>query len=327
MAETEGGKTERTFVMTETSDVLRAWPLRRVTQAESLTAARTRRLGDTHPWYLDNGPLTPPGFSIEFPTVFAPNPTIDPLATDIYVPKCLKYAWAPDAYLAFPVVYFHYQGDGPETRRVLGTEERGLGSGPVETQLAVSRNGIDWRRYPRPVYLGIGPQGGIDLHRTYIAHGMVRRGDEIWQYYLGNESYHSPWDKRRRKSALYRVVQRVDRFVAAVAPYTGGTLTTRPLAFEGNRLVLNIDTGATGFAQIGLIDPAGAPIDGFGVDDCVYINGDFSEKEVEWLGTGKDVSSLAGRPVRLVFRMRGSRLFAMQFVKRPSSPASPFVQP
>jgi len=316
MAETAGGKTQRTFVMTETRDVLRPWPLRRVTQAESLAAARTRRLGSTHPWYLDNGPLTPPGFGIEYPTVFAPDPSLDPPATDIYVPKCLKYAWAPDAYLAFPVVYFHYQGDGPPTRRALGRRDRGLGSGTVETQLAVSRNGIDWHRYPRPVYIGIGPRDGIDLHRCYIAQGMVRRGDAIWQYYLGNESYHSPWGRRRKKSALYRVVQRVDRFVAATTPYTGGTLTTRPLVFDGNRLVLNIDTGATGFAQVGLVDAAGDPIAGFGVDDCVYINGDFTEKEVEWLGAGSDVSRLAGMPVRLVFRMRGSRLFAMQFVTR-----------
>ena len=316
MAATIAGKTQRTFVMTETTDVLRPWPLRRVSQAESRATAQRRRLKDKHPWYLDNGPLTPPGFGIEYPTVFAPVEGLDPPATDIYVPKCLKYPWAADAYLAFPIVYFHYHGDGPATRRILGREERQLGSGPTETQLAVSRDGIHWRRYARPAYIEIGRHGGRDLHMAYIAHGLVRRGEEIWQYYHGSELYHSPWPRRPDATSVYRVVQRFDGFVAAETPYTGGSLTTHPLTFSGNRLVLNADTGATGYAQVGLLDAAGAPIDGYGVDDCVYINGDFIETEVEWLERGRDLSALAGRALRLVFRTRGTRLYSLQFVER-----------
>jgi hypothetical protein len=37
---------------------------------------------------------------------------------------------------------------------------------------------------------------------------------------------------------------------------------------------------------------------------------------VEWLGKGFDLSQLAGKPVQLVFRLRGARLYAMQFVQR-----------
>jgi hypothetical protein len=36
---------------------------------------------------------------------------------------------------------------------------------------------------------------------------------------------------------------------------------------------------------------------------------------VEWLGAGTDVSALAGRPVRLVMRMRGTRLYSLQFTE------------
>lgn len=43
--------------------------------------------------------------------------------------------------------------------------------------------------------------------------------------------------------------QRLDGFVATEAAYTGGMLTTRPLRFHGNRLKLNIDTGAKHFAM------------------------------------------------------------------------------
>ena len=106
----------------------------------------------------------------------------------------------------------------------------------------------------------------------------------------------------------------------------------------GSRLELNIDTDAAGYAQVGFLDEKGDPIDGFSVDQCVYINGDFIREPVEWIknpdavtipyGDGiddhleaasrlrytMDVSPLAGKTVRLSFRMRGAKLFAMQFV-------------
>ncbi|HJQ80044.1 MAG TPA: LamG domain-containing protein [Lacipirellulaceae bacterium] len=315
MPETAGGHTERAFVMTETTDPMRPWPFRPISLEEELEIGKHRRIGTKLPWYLDNGPLTPPGFGVEYPTIFAAEDSFDPLATDVYVPKNVKYAWAPDAYLAFPLMYFHYHDEGPATRQELGRRERDRGSGPVETQFGTSRDGVHWMRYPRPAYIGIGRHDGLDLHKSYIAHGMVRRGDEIWQYYLGSEQYHSSWSGRGRE-AVFRVVQRFDGFVSADTPYTGGSLTTRPLVFKGDRLVLNIDTGATGYAQVGFVDQHGEPINGFSVEDCVYINGDFIDTEVEWLNKGSDVSSLAGRPVSMVIRSRGTKLYSLQFVSR-----------
>ena len=72
--------------------------------------------------------------------------SLDPVGTDIYTTKAIKYPWAPDTYLAFPAVYFHYQGEGPETRQTLGVVERKRGSGVTEVQLAVSRDGLSWNR-------------------------------------------------------------------------------------------------------------------------------------------------------------------------------------
>ena len=313
MQRTIGGKSSRTFVMTETTDVMQPWPFNPVTQAEQQELAKEQHLGNKSPYYIDNGPLTPPGPGVEYPTVGGNRPDLDPPGVDIYVPKCLKYPWADDAYVAFPVVYFHYHGDGPKARRALGEPERERGSGPLETQLAVSRDGIHWHRYPRPAYVGIGKHDDMDLKKVYMAHGLARRGDEIWLFYVGSEQYHSAWT-RGGKDAVFKAVQRLDGFVSADTPYTGGTLVTRPLTFIGNRLVLNIDTGAAGYAQVEVRDNAGNPIRGFELDDCVYINGDFIDKEVEWLHTGRDLGELAGTPVQLVFHMHCSKLYSMQFV-------------
>jgi hypothetical protein len=52
---------------------------------------------------------------------------------------------------------------------------------------------------------------------------------------------------------------------------------------------------------------------GFGLDECVYVNGNELKYPVEWLDRGTDVSSLAGQPVQLIVRMRGARLYSLQF--------------
>jgi len=57
-------------------------------------------------------------------------------------------------------------------------------------------------------------------------------------------------------------------------------------------------------------------VPGFTLDECVYVNGDFIDTEIEWLEQGKDVSRFAGKPIQLVMRMRGCKLYAMRFVHR-----------
>ncbi len=318
---TRAGTTERRYVLSEVQDPMEPWPYQIVTAQKTGQEALQRRIKSfvLDPWWLDNGPLAPPGLGIGLPTVFAPDEGLDPPGTDIYVTKAVKYPWAPDAYLAFPAVYFHYDEDGPLARQILGREEGKRGSSVIEVQLAVRRDGLNWKRYPRPAYVPIGFDGSNRVHMLFMTHGLVRRSNEIWQYVGGHGGngigFHSAWIKGS-PSPLWRMVQRLDGFVAAEGDYTGGWLVTRPLISEGNRLVHNIDTGAVGYAQVGFPDANGAPIPGFTVDECISINGDFLETEVEWLKKGTDVSELAGRVVQLVFRLGGARLFAMQFQKR-----------
>ena len=312
---TPGGATQRSSVVTEHEDLRATQPFVPLTQREYLDLRAEYPLRDPLPWWVDNGPLTPGGFGMEYPHLFDPTPE-DPVGTDFYLTKAMKYPYAPDAYVAFPVGYFHYYGDGPEARRALGLEERGLGSGPLESQIAVSRDGLDWKRHPEPAYVGIGRHQGRDVVTAYIGHGMIRRGEELWQYYFGETHYHSPHTQDPDGRGVYRLVQRLDGFISLDSPYGHETtVVTRPLTFEGDRLELNVDTDAVGYLQVGFLDERGRPIEGYAVDDCVYVNGDFIAKEVDWLRTGADVSPLAGRTVQVVFRMRGAKLYAMQFVE------------
>ncbi len=339
---TPAGATQRGSSFTEARNISQPWPFTPVSQKETWAAADTLPLRQPQPWCLDNGPLTPGGFGLEHPFKFLPIDTLDPVGTDIYITKAEKYQWAPDAYFAFPIVYFHYESDGPVTRQILIHPDFNLGSGPVETQIAVSRDGVHWKRYARPAYVGIGTFRGWNIHSSYLGHGMVTRNHEIWQYVYGLQEYHSAYEKDDEHRGVFRLSQRMDGFISIDAPYhKEGLVVTKPLIFKGNRLILNIDTDAAGYAQVGFLDKNGKPFPGFSVDNCIYINGDFINKEVQWiknpdalkipygssveelaelaseqLEIAADLSELEGKKVQLVFRMRGAKLFSMQFVEK-----------
>jgi hypothetical protein len=333
---TPGGATQRSSVLAETKSLYNTIPFNALTQKEYWELDKKYRIRSPLPWWLDNGPLSPGDFGMELPHAFDPTEA-DPVGSDIYITKAQKYEYAPDTYLAFPVVYFHYEADGPLTRQILIDSTRLRGAGPLESQIAVSRDGINWQRRYQPAYVEPGMHGGIDIKTAYIAAGMVKRGDEIWQYYFGEPHYHSAWIDYPLKRSVFRLVQRLDGFISIDSPYEKEAyVKTKPFIFEGNRLELNINTGAVGYTQVGFLDKNGDPIDGYSMDECVYINGDFIDTEVEWLQNAedfedvhidegesteilqkakvtKDVSPLEGKVVQLVFRMRGSKLYSMKF--------------
>ncbi len=54
-------------------------------------------------------------------------------------------------------------------------------------------------------------------------------------------------------------------------------------------------------------------MEGFGVGDCDEVIGDEIRRVVTWKGSG-DLSSLAGKPIRLRFVLRDADLYSIQFV-------------
>lgn len=318
------GSTERKMLLMEATDLLQPWPFQPVTSADTRAALEKGiriQAKELDPWWLDNGPLAPGGFGLEYPIAFEADPRLDPEGTDVYNTRAQKYAWAEDAYVAFPLLFFHYHTDGPPQRRILARADEQRGTGLVETQLAVSRDGLNWKRYPRPAYVGVGEVDGYAMRRPYTGYGMVRRGREIWQYAYTRSTYHDPYQRAAQPDVIHRLVQRTDGFVSLDGAYTGGEFVTKPFRFTGNRLVLNVDTEATGYLQLGFVDERNQPIPGFSVDEGIYVNGDEIDYEVEWLAKDlrhrtKDLSALSRQTVRLVGRIRGASLYALQFVQR-----------
>jgi hypothetical protein len=199
----------------------------------------------------------------------------------VYRTRAIKYPWAPDVYLAF---IWRYPGD----------------DGARHVELAVSRNGREWKLFGTNWYV---PTGAADEEITM--YGLIRRGDEIWQYV--NEGGAHGGSAPRYWS---RYKQRLDGFVSLDAGDAIGQATTLSLKFEGSKLVLNIK--AAGSAKVAITDKDGKEIKGFGLADCDVIKADSTDKVVTWKGKS-NVKSLAGKSVRLKFEMKEAKLYAFEF--------------
>jgi hypothetical protein len=169
-------------------------------------------------------------------------------------------------------------------------------------ELAVSRNGVDWRLFGANWYI---PTGSADEELTM--YGLIRRGDEIWQYV--DEGGAHGGDAPRR---YFRCRQRLDGFVSLDAGAESGTATTLPLVFDAEELLLNIETA--GWAKVAIANQAGEEWPGFGLADCDAIKVDSTAHRVTWRGRA-GVSRLKGKPVRLRFRMQHAKLYAFEFKK------------
>jgi len=89
-------------------------------------------------------------------------------------------------------------------------------------------------------------------------------------------------------------------------------MITKPVVFSGKELTINYATSAAGTVLVEIQDEAGQPIPGYSLADCPEIFGDHIERVVSW-NDGTDVSTLAGRSVRLRFVLQDADLYSIQF--------------
>lgn len=196
--------------------------------------------------------------------------------------------------------------------------------GPGELQLAVSRDLRDWERPFRVPCVPRGKVGEWDCGFFVCQSRALRVGDEVWLYYGGSTYTHgTPCLYRsegtgrltQHTGALGLAIWELDRFVSADATAEGGTLTTVPVAFSGDRLEINARTKPGGSVVVSVCDAAGHALPGFEASDPV--KGDNVRHLVTW-GGKPEVTSLAGRPVILKFEMKSAELFAFAFRKGQS---------
>lgn len=209
--------------------------------------------------------------------------------------KAFKYPGAPDAYFAFPW-------------RMI--QEGNIRPGSL---LMVSRNGEEWQRFEKDYYLSSDMKvEGRKIHEALMEHGMVIRGDEIWQYATTRVTEHGGLmiggvdHEGGQFDRFLRVRQRLDGFVSLETQDSGEAIT-KPLKIDGSSMEINVK--AEGMIRVAVLDETGDEIRGFGLTDCIPVTGDHIRKQVKWK---KEISELAGRTVRLKFELEDAKLFAFE---------------
>lgn len=280
----------------ETDDPLKPWPYRRTNKDRMFLSTENVQV------------------------VYAADQEDDP-HSDTYYNAASIYPWAQDVYVMFPSHFRHFS---PKRNPFVRPRKKGEWEdyGMLEVRFAVSRDGVKWSRPNREPYFSTGLADEWDRWYTVMGPGLIRRGNYIYQYYYSSGRLHDSailrpeYDHTARQLGGVGVVrQRLDGFVSADADHKGGWLRTPAVAFRGNRLRLNIDSGAMGTAFVELQDANGKPIPGFTLADCEEIGGNFIDQCVYWKGN-PNVSSLVGRSVRILIKMKRAKLYAFQFTQK-----------
>ena len=231
----------------------------------------------------------------------------DAANVDFYTSAVVKYPWADRAYLMFPSSYRHFP-DPP-----VGQFRN---DGLVDIHFAVSRDGRKFHRFSRAPYIGLGLEGSAESGTMYMGIGMVRRQNEIYQYYGGYDFTHGGYaglKEVRNRGGIFLARQRLDGFVSVDADEHGGEFVTPEVRFEGHRLLLNLDASATGEVQVELRGADGNPIAGYAFADSDILGKNDLAKVVTWRRGESELGALAGKPVRIAFKLRCTKLYAFQF--------------
>lgn len=132
---------------------------------------------------------------------------------------------------------------------------------------------------------------------NYVALNVVPTGFDEMSFYHRNGN---------------RYTLRTDGFISLRAGAEAGFWKSRPLTFTGNALEINFSTSAAGRLRIDVIDASPAATNGELLAQSEWITGDAIDQTVSW-AEAPDLSSIAGKPVRLRVHMTEADLFSFRF--------------
>jgi len=238
----------------------------------------------------------------------------------LYTNQIKPYYRAPHIFIGFPTRYVERGWSKSiealpelEHRRLRSSASDRYGMALTEGLFMASRDGRRFRLW-REAFLRPGPErpGTWNYGHQYIAWSVIETaaslpgaGRELSLF--ATEDY---WTNE--KTLLRRYTLRIDGFVSVQAPWSGGELITKPLVFQGQKLLLNFSTSAAGSIRIEIQDEYGKPLPGFSLDESPEIFGDAVERAVPW-PEDRNLAALAGKPVRLRFVLKDADLFAFRF--------------
>jgi hypothetical protein len=209
----------------------------------------------------------------------------------LYTNAIRPYFRAPHVLIGFP------------TRFLPATQQ-------TEPTFMASRDGKTFRRYTEAAIPTSAPADRDGNRSNYMTWGLVQLPGSAHERELSvyaTEAYYTGPGSRIRRFSY-----RVDGFVALHAGPEGGEAITRPVRFEGRKLVVNFKSSPRGTIRVELLDAAGATLPGFTASDSRPLRGDAVAQTVAWTG-GSDLRAVANQPVRIHFLLEDADLFSFRF--------------
>ncbi len=234
-----------------------------------------------------------------------------PLFDHIYISQTQPYFRAPHLYISTAARFMQGKAvlDAEQKAQVADDTKKyaALIQDCSEAVLMTSRAGST--KYDRTFMEGF-VRPGLDFRNwtsrsNYPACGLVQTGAAELSMFV--EQHYG-----QTSAQLQRFTLRLDGFASLHADYAAGEMITKPLTFTGKDLRLNLSTGAAGSVTVEIQDAGGQPVPGFTIADCQTITGDSLDRVVTWKGAA-DVSSLAGKPIRLRWVLKDADVFAFRF--------------
>ena len=193
-------------------------------------------------------------------------------------------------------------------------------------QLLSSRDGESWTRPPAEAGKPLIPLARIgewDRFQIMLTGAPpIPVGDRLFIYYRGTGRRHNKVpkefdpriapDQEPGTMAIGLATLRRDGFASLDASYDGGTFTTAPLSPGSGTLSLNVKANY-GEVRVEVLGEDGEVAEGFSADDCLPVRVDSVDARVAWRD-GRALEGLAGRSVRLRFRLKNARLYSYRAV-------------
>lgn len=182
----------------------------------------------------------------------------------------------------------------------------------TEIKLGFSRDGFHWERPDRRAFIGATRRDG-DWDRGYVhtTTGVcLVVGDKLYFPYTAYSGVAPDGQRGMYTGASVGLAMlRRDGFASMEAKERTGSLTTRPVVFNGRYLFVNAAIDRGGELLVEVLDANGEVIQPFSVGNCVAISGDSTLREVTWRNA-TDLSALSGKSVRFRFRLKQGSLYA-----------------
>ncbi|MHC5138953.1 MAG: glycosyl hydrolase family 32 [Planctomycetota bacterium] len=173
--------------------------------------------------------------------------------------------------------------------------------------LGFSRDGFHWDRPSRKRFIGSTwdrrswRYGNVQS----CASGALVVGDKLYFYFSAHPAPKSKWWDTDAVTGL--AMLRRDGFASMDASGKPGILTTRPVTFKGKDLFVNVDC-PEGELKVEVLDKDGDVVEPFTLANCEPVSVDKTLVKVNW--QDKNLSALAGKPVRFRFHLENGSLYS-----------------